>query len=211
MVVASAFAVRAEDLSKYRMFVLGADLPRVVKLAGKKLTDVETIEGRPALIQILSWKPAKTGGIPGSVDRIVFIFYEGELYKISVTYDPNLTEGLTPEDVTKAVSEKYGPVTNVGRADEPTAEDAFGVRQNFVASWEDARFSVNLLHSSFSGRFGLILYSKQVSAEAEAGLAEAVRGPEEGEWGLEGRSIPQKKEGKDLEMTRQKNLKKFEP
>jgi len=48
-----------------------------------------------------------------TVEQILFSFYNGELYKISVTYDRSSTEGLTEEDMVKSISAKYGPPTYV--------------------------------------------------------------------------------------------------
>src|SRR5713101_1548556 len=108
--------LRAQDLSKYRHFTLGMSLTRMLERTDQKMADVKVIHGRPALVQELNWWPPN---VPGnsfqsdSVEQILFSFYNGELYKISVTYDQNSTEGLTAEDMVKSISAKYGPATNV--------------------------------------------------------------------------------------------------
>jgi hypothetical protein len=43
------------------------------------------------------------------VREILFSFYNGELYKISATYERSAIEGLTAEDLAQSISEKYGP------------------------------------------------------------------------------------------------------
>src|SRR6266702_1051766 len=92
--------LRAQDLSKYRHFTLGMSLTRLLERTDQKMAEVKVIHGRPALIQELTWWPPN---VPGnsfqsdSVEQILFSFYNGELYKISVTYDQNSTEGLTAE------------------------------------------------------------------------------------------------------------------
>jgi len=44
-----------------------------------------------------------------TVEQILFSFYNGELYLMSVTYDQTATKGLTEEDMVKSISAKYGP------------------------------------------------------------------------------------------------------
>src|SRR5712672_3429569 len=108
--------LRAQDLSKYRHFTVGMSMTRVLERTGQKMADVKVIHGRPAVIQELNWWPPNLPGASlrsDTVEQILFSFYNGELYKISVTYDRTSTEGLTEEDMVKSISAKYGPVTNV--------------------------------------------------------------------------------------------------
>ena len=110
-----------------------------------------------------------------SVEQILFSFYKGELYKISVTYDRKSTEGLTTDDMVNSISAKYGPATSVGLAIDSTANDQYDAERKPVACWENSQYSFNLVRSFFSGDFGLVIYSKRVNTEAEAALAEAVK------------------------------------
>ncbi len=202
----------AQDLSKYRHFTIGMSLTRVLERTDQKMADVNAIHGRPALIQELTWWPPN---IPGTsyrsdtVEQILFSFYNGELYKISVIYNPTSTEGLTTEDMVKSISTKYGPATNVVVEIDSAKDDRYEVRQKPVASWEDAQYSFNLVRSSFTDHLGLIIYSKRVNAEAELAIVEAVK--------LEEQEVPQqeavrqKKQMDDLEVARQKNQKIFRP
>ena len=204
--------LRAQDLSKYRHFTLGMSLTGVLESTEQKIADVKVIHGRPALIQELTWWLPNLPGTPfrsDAVEQILFSFYHGELYKISVTYDRTSTEGLTSEDMVKFISAKYGPATSVVLEVDSATNEQYGVRQKPVASWEDSQYSFNLVRSSFSGGFELVIYSKRLNAEAEVALAEAVK--------LEKQEAPQreaerqKKQTDDLEATRQKNKKTFRP
>jgi hypothetical protein len=136
---------------------------------------------------------------------MLFSFYNGELYKMSVTYDQSSTEGLTAEDMVKAITAKYGPATYVALAIDFRPNE----KQEPVASWEDSQYFFNLVRSSFTGGFQLVIYSKKVNAEAELALAEAVK--------LDKQEGPQreaerlKKETDDLAVTRLKNQKSFRP
>ena len=83
------------------------------------------------------------------------------------------------------------------------------MRQKPVATWEDSQYSFNLVRSSFSGSFELLIYSKRLNAEAEVALAEAVKLEKQEEPQREAER--QKKQIGDLEATRQKNQKSFLP
>jgi len=204
--------LRAQDLSKYRHFTLGMSVTRVLERTGQKMADVKLIHGRPALVQEVNWWPPN---LPGpsyqsdAVEQILFSFYNGELYKISVTYDQTSTEGLTEEDMVKSISAKYGPATHVALAIDFPTNDRYDVKQTAVASWEDAQYSFNLVRSSFTNHLGLIIYSKRVNAEAELAIADAVKLDEQ--EGPQREADRQKKQTDDLEVARQKNRKIFRP
>jgi hypothetical protein len=204
--------LHGQDLSKYRHFTIGMSLTRVLERTDQKTADVKVVHGRPALIQEVTWWPPTLPGISfqsDTVEQILFSFYNGELYKISVTYDQSSTEGLTEEDMVKSISAKYGPATYVALAIDFVKNDRYDVTQTPVASWQDAQYSFNLVRSSFSDHLGLIIYSKRVNAEAELANVEAVK--------LEEQEVPQqeaarqKKQMDDLEVARQKNRKIFRP
>jgi hypothetical protein len=204
--------LRAQDLSKYRHFSLGMSLTRALERTDQTMADVKMIHGRPALIQELTWWPTNVPGTshrPDTVERILFSLYNGELYKISVTYDRTSTKGLTAEDMVKSISSKYGPPTNIALEIDSATNDRYDVKQKPVASWEDSQYSFNLVRSSFTDRLGLIIYSKRLNAEAELAIAEAVKLDEQ--EGPKREAERQKKDAGDLEVTRQKNQKSFRP
>ena len=204
--------LRAQDYSSYRGFSLGEGLTKVLKQTDQKLADVTITHGGPAMFQELTWWPPN---IPGpayhadSVEQILFSFYNGALYKMSVTYDRTSTEGLTAGDVVKSISAKYGPSTTLAPAVDPASIDKYDAKGTLVASWEDAQYSFNLVHSAFTDRFGLVLYSKRANAEAELAIAENLRlekldGPKR-------EAERQKKESDGIEAARLKNQKSFRP
>ncbi len=204
--------LRAQDLSKYRHFTVGMSLTKVLERTGQKTADVKLIHGRPALVQEVTWWPPSLPGISyqsDTVEQILFSFYNGELYKMSVTYDQTATEGLTEQDMVKSISAKYGPATIVAVEIDSAKSDAYVVKQTPVASWEDAQYSFNLTRSAFTDHLGLIIYSKRVNAVAELAIAEAVKIEEQ--EGPNREAERQKKQTDDLEAARQKNRKIFRP
>jgi hypothetical protein len=202
----------AQDLSKYRNFSLGTNLDTVLKLTDQKVADVNKTHAASSVFQELTWWPPS---VPGgtyrsdSVEQILFSFYNGELYKISVTYDQNSTEGLTTEDMVKSISEKYGTPATVYPEAPADAKNHYEARERSVSTWEDSQHSLNLVRSSFSGRFGLILCTKKINTDAELAAAEAIK--LETQEGPQREAQRQKKESDDLESARQKNRKLFRP
>lgn len=204
--------LRAQDFSKYRNFSLGTNLAAVLKHTDQRLLDVKATHDGSMLFQELTWRPANSIGVLNrteSVDEVVFSFYKGELYKMFVTYERASTEGLTADDMVRSISAKYGPATSVALAIDSPANGQYEVRQKPVASWEDSQYSFNLVQSSFSDAFELVIYSKRVTAEADAALAQTMKVDE-----LEApqRALArQKKEADAIELARQKNQKSFRP
>ncbi len=204
--------LRAQDFSKYRHFTLGMSLTRVLERTDQKMADVKVVHGRPALVQEVNWWPPNVPGASfrsDTVEQILLSFYNGELYKISVTYDQNSTEGLTADDMVKSISAKYGPPTIVMLEIDFLNSDRYDVEPKPVASWEDAQYSFSLVRSLFTDHLGLIIYSKRVNAEAELAIVEAVR--LEKQEGPKREAERQKKQADDLEVARQKNQKIFRP
>ncbi len=204
--------LRAQDFSKYRHFTLGMSLTSVLERTDQKMADVKLIHGRPVLIQELTWWPPNLPGASfrsDTVEQILLSFYNGELYKISVTYDQNSTEGLTADDMVNSISAKYGPPTNVVLEIDSIRSDPYDAEQKLIAYWEDAQYSFRLVRSSFTDHLGLIIYSKRINAEVALAIVEAVR--LEKQEGPRKEAERQKKQTADLEAAREKNQKSFRP
>jgi len=207
----AAPTLRAQDLSKYRGFSLGMDLASVLKLTSREAADVTVTHAAPTLFQELSWWPpslVEPSSSLNNVQQILFSFYDGELYKMSVVYDQASTEGLTAEDMVKSISAEYGPPTVVTSSAD-ASPGRYDPKQKPLATWEDSRYSFNLIRSSFSDRFGLVIYSKSLDAKAQVAVVEAVKLEEQ--QGPQKEAERQKKQMDDLEAVRKKNQKTFRP
>jgi hypothetical protein len=168
--------VSAGDLSTYRGFEFGSSLARVARQAGVS-PEPRVVHQRPELIQELMWLPssAATSEADGdSVRKVLFTFYNDQLFRIVVSYDRDRTEGLTAEDLTNAVSATYGVaiVPALGMASQ--AIPASSGQDRFVAQWEDPQHSVTLFRSTYLSTFGLVLLSKRLDGLATLASAEAM-------------------------------------
>ena len=212
MVIFSAPLIYGQDLSKYRNFSFGASLASVSKQVDRQPIQAELIHQQPALIQELTWYPPQPYGSsrPAEpVEKVLFSFYNGELYRMLVFYDSSAVKGLTDEDMIRAVSAKYGTATKpVADVNFPT-NPSYRATEKVVARWEDSQYSFNLFRSLASNTFAIVMFDKQLDAQAEVSIAESIQ--------LEQQAAPQKeaarmkKETDDLEGERQKNIKTLRP
>ena len=143
------------------------------------------------------------------VEKVLFSFYNGALYRMLVTYDSSAIKGLTDEDMIRVVSAKYGVATRpVADVNFPT-NPSYRATEKVIARWEDSEYSFNLIRSSGSDTFAIVMFDKRLDAQAGLSIAESVQ--------LERQEAPQKevervkKEADDLEVERQKNIKTLRP
>jgi hypothetical protein len=202
----------AQNFSTYRAFTLGMSTATVLIHTAQTPADVKSPHGGPSVIQELSWSPpnlSENSVRSESVGQILFSFFNGELYKITVTYDLSCTEGLTVKDLIDSVSATYGPATTAVPESGSMAKERFDGKQELVASWEDSQNSLNLVRSTFTNRFGLVIFSKKTNEAAELAVTNATK--IESEEGPKREAARVKKQADDLEAMRLKNKKAFRP
>ena len=166
-----------QSLSRYRNFELGSDMASVATLAGLRCEDAKTIRQRPALLQELTWRfahwDARSTDSTDPVERIVFGFYDDQLFRVVVDYARERTEGLTPVDMRETISAVYGaPLQRMSGARDGAVlphENLFG---SPVARWGNARHAIVLYRTSSSGAFRLVVMDARL--DGLAGKAEAL-------------------------------------
>jgi len=204
--------VHAQDLSKYRNFSFGMTVADLAKQIDQKPANAALVHERPALIQELTWWPPQpySSVRPAEpVDQILFSFYNGALYRMLVTYENSATKGLNDEDMIRVISAKYGLATRPVAAlvNFPT-NPSYHATEKVIARWEDSQYSLNLFRSS-PDTFALVMFTKQLDAQAAISIAESVK--------LEQQEAPLKeaarvkKDSDELELDRQKNIKTLRP
>jgi hypothetical protein len=144
----------------------------VAEQAQMNPADVTIVHKRPAMIEELSWR-APSGD---SVKNIKFGFYEGELFRMIVSYNGYNTEGLTAQDMVEAISETYGE--RIDSRTEPITLPTIYDDEELVpvlARWTDPNWSFNLVRSKHAPTFYLGALSAQLYPAAEAANMEALR------------------------------------
>lgn len=197
------------DLSTYRGFQFGMTLNAAVKHSGMDISEVTVIHERPARIQELIWQPARFSSTSTDpVEQVLFSFYNGQLFRMVIDYDNQKTQGLTTEDMIKALSVPYGVATRPAvETMLPSASFIEGVA--VLARWENAEYSFNLAESPYGSRFELIAFSNRLDGLAQAAMTTGIHQNEQ--------EAPQRQKDKDqdaqneLEKTRDVNKGHFRP
>jgi hypothetical protein len=212
VILLSAPLIYGQDLSKYRDFSFGMSAASVSKLAEERPDDLIVIHERPALIQELTWYPPQPFASPRPaepVQKVLFSFYNGELYRMLVTYDSDAIKGLTNEDMIRILSAKYGTATRPAADVNFPTNDPYRATEKVIARWEDPQYSLNLFRSSMSDTFAVVMFTKRLDSQAANSIAESAT--------LERQEAPQKEAARvkqaavDLEAERQKNIKALRP
>jgi hypothetical protein len=211
--VMSAVALAA-DLSNYRNFHLGADLPTIAKQVGASPSQAKAIQRRPALIQELEWRPQPLGpsSQTESADEVVFSFYDGELFRIAINYDRYETEGLTADDFIEAISVTYG-IAEMPTPPANAVQGRYVDQEEIVARWQDSQYCFNLTRSAYAPSFRLIGVLKRLQAPAQAAITEAKRLDDQEAPQRDAARIADEKETEraKLEKSRLVNKLKFRP
>jgi hypothetical protein len=171
--------IYAQDLSRYREFQFGMSLLAVANQADVKPSEARVVHRRPAMIQELEWWPQQPLAASSKADpvkEVLFSFYNGELFRIVIHYDPDWTKGMRTDGMVEAISATYGTATR------PTAKiisfsssQGYNDSEKVIARWEDSQYSFNLFRSSYQPTFGMVVFSKRLDALARLAIVEAIR------------------------------------
>jgi hypothetical protein len=193
----------ASDLNLYREFRLGMSVSSAVKKAGMITSDVEVIRERPQKIQQLEWRPSPFDTTSAGIDPVrkgVLSFYNGELFRIVISYDQYKIDGMTAEDLVESISSTYGLASRPKAMVE--SRSTYPELTSVLARWENAESSIDLVRTSDQSTFPIIICSKHLSELAEASISKAVL--------LDAQEAPQRaidlqrKQDEDARITREK-------
>ena len=150
----------AQDLSRYRDYVLESSVDTVAAASGVRATAAQTLHERPAKIQELQWRAPYVNTATTTADpvrEVTFAFLNDALYQVVVTYSRDRTAGLTNDDIIESLSASYG--APVLRSAIVRTEIPAGVilETTVLAQWTTAASSVTLLRDTYSPEFRLIL------------------------------------------------------
>ncbi len=178
-VLLSAPPLFAQELSRYRGYILESSVASIVRVSGALATDTKTLYKRPALIQELAWRAPYLRVASEATDpvrEVLFRFCDDKLYQVVVTYDHDRMEGLTNDDVIEGISATYGvPLLQDTRAARSVSLVGMSAAPAVVAEWDDATSLLTLTRSAYASELQLVLTSKALNARAVAAIKEAVR------------------------------------
>jgi hypothetical protein len=214
--VLAVSTLSSAELSRYREFTLGSSLPSVTAVTKTTERDLKTIHSRPAMLQQLEWRPRYMTGapVPGrdSIDRVVFDFVDNQLFKMSIAYARDRTNGLTDADMVDSLVAVYGAPSSPSRhAVSPGFDSSEGIE--VIAEWRQADATVALRHGPYSEAFTLVITSLSLDTIARKAQATAVIMDEREAPARE--AAQEKKRADDArraeELARSTNKKVFQP
>jgi hypothetical protein len=177
LAVVFASIMPGADLASYRNFRLGMSVVEVAKQAQIAAPEAKLISRRPERIEALDWR---INWMPPSTARsdpfkeLLFSFYNGELFEITVTYDPDQTRGLIDADMIEAISGVYGSATRPVAA-EMSFNSGYSKTVRVIARWEDEQCVLSLVRLSYEAGFGMVMSSRSVKVMAERAILESER------------------------------------
>lgn len=177
-VVLAVSTLSSAELSRYREFALGSSLTSVIAVTQTMERDLKTIHTRPAVLQQLEWQPRYMTGRPvsgrDSIDRLLFDFVDNRLFKMSITYARDRTDGLTNADMIDSLIAVYG-APSAPSAPPPRSRADYSLdAPEVVAEWRQTDASVVLTRGVYTESFVLVITSVSLDAEARKAQATAV-------------------------------------
>src|SRR4029453_10200740 len=112
MAGSSISLLTAQTPLRYRTFEMGDDLRTIAQQIGVPSPPGLVLPRPLGVVEELRWRAEYVRrGTPSPGDpvaRLVFSFYEDQLFRIVIDYSPDRTEGMTEADLVAAVSKVYG-------------------------------------------------------------------------------------------------------
>jgi hypothetical protein len=201
----------AQDMARYRDYQLESTVAAVVAISGEGASEVESLHDRPGHLQRLEWHApyVSSEGRVDALERIVFDFYEGKLYRMVVTYDRDSMAGLTDRDVVDALSPMYGTPRRAARTPRPIQQDDGYTYATVLAQWIGPTSEITLTRGVDTLEFQLVMLATRTAALARASIKESLRLDLEEAPGRERAKARQV--AHDAEQARQKNKAAFRP
>jgi hypothetical protein len=178
--VIATVGLHSQDLSQYREFRLGNTLASVEKATGVATGEAKSIQQRPARIEELRWRPSERYNdrmAPTEpVREVIFTFYNDQLFKMVIEYDPQRTAGLTDTDLIDVIGARYGvPILQASSLPTYTAARVAPSDGDVVARWADADTSVTLVRGIYPTTLRLTLTLTSTEALAQNAIVESAR------------------------------------
>jgi hypothetical protein len=171
LAASSASLFSAQTRLRYRTYEMGDDLRTIAQQIGVPSPPGLVVPRPLGVVEELRWRAeyVRRGTAPSGdpVARLVFSFYEDQLFRIVIDYAPDRTEGMTEADLVAAVSRVYGPP--VKRSQPP---DRVGSHQRaddvVIAEWTESAYQLALLTVPGQSAFRMIVSSSRLEALARA-------------------------------------------
>ena len=171
LVASSASLFSAQTRLRYRTYEMGDDLRTIAQQIGVPSPPGLVVPRPLGVVEELRWRAeyVRRGTAPSGdpVARLVFSFYEDQLFRIVIDYAPDRTEGMTEADLVAAVSRVYGPPAK--RSQPPDRVGSHQLADDVViAEWTESAYQLALLTVPGQSAFRMIVSSSRLEALARA-------------------------------------------
>jgi hypothetical protein len=212
----SVLLLGAQTRAFYRTYRMGDDQLTISRQIGVPSASA-TMPGPPGAVHDLRWRSqfARRGDARSGdpVARLVFSFYNDQLFRIVIDYASDRTEGMTEADMVAAVSHVYGPPAKRIRPTEQAGSPRQQLEDTVIAEWITSAHHVSLLTVGDRAAFRMIVSSVPLEAFARAGGAPDAAADAQDRTS-DGASRLHANEGKGIaarETTRRANIASFIP
>jgi hypothetical protein len=168
-VVLSAPGVARQAHPQYRTYWMGDDMSVIATQLGVAMPSVRLVPSTLGGLTELTWEAEyvhrDTTSASSPVARLVFSFYEDQLFRIVIDYAYHRTEGMTEADMVEAISAVYGqPAKRIAPISPTSARGADAT----IARWRSGDSAVALLRVEPEAAFRAIVVSPGLEARARA-------------------------------------------
>lgn len=174
LLCSSMFAsVGAQERAFYRTYHIGDNVLGISRQLG--VSPAAAALRALGTLNELTWRAQypRRGDAPAidPVSRLVFTFYEDQLFRIVIDYSPDRTEEMTEGDMVEAVSKVYGPPARRTDAPNGVRSRLEGPADSIIAQWIDGEQQVALL-AVRGPAFRMVVTSTLLQALANAATAD---------------------------------------
>jgi hypothetical protein len=174
----SASLLGAQERSHYRTYQMGDDLLSIARQIGVAPPRANLLPHSLGAVLELTWRAqyVRRGVVPPAdpVARLVFSFYEDQLFRIVIDYERDRTEGMTEADMVAGISEIYGQPSKRTLPPSPVGLPPERDVDTVIAQWVDGDYSIALLGVESQAAFRMIVASARLEALARAAGGHAV-------------------------------------
>jgi len=193
---------------------MGDDLLSIAQQIGMLSPHHALLSEPPGAVQELKWRaqfvrPGVASGAD-SVARLAFSFYEDQLFRIVIDYQPERTEGMTEGDMVAAISAIYGQPSKRAYRQMRAGLQASGI-DTVIAQWADGDSSIALLAVEGQAAFQMIVSSMQLEALARAAATDAIPTDPAELLSVAAHNVDIEKTPSSREKTRRTNIASFTP
>jgi hypothetical protein len=210
----SASLLGAQGRPHYRAYQMGDDVLTISRQLGVPAPASTSMPPALGAVEELRWRPqyVRRGVAPSSdpVARLVFSFFENQLFRIVIDYASDRTEGMTEADVVAAVSRIYGAPAKRTHPPSPVGLRPQRPADSVVAQWTDGEHQVALLAVQDYTAFRMIVSSAPLEALARAAGAHETPADVH-DWGTLDAARPNADNDGHARETRRANIASFVP